>query len=183
MKRPAVLEPALAVQPRIVGMDATVAEVADQQIATEFSEPGWSEREPPRRVERFLRGDAPEEVAGHVERVHVTVPFSRNIILFIGVLQPPLPRAARNLRQELSETSLCGERETKAVSSLETSVVERCHAARSSKAGPRKTPTHRDVFGDAKFCNFFITSKRVIRLACPVHPGSQLSYSSTVPPN
>src|SRR5712664_1300457 len=59
MERTAVLELALAVEVRgVEGVDAAVAEVADEQVAAEEPEVGRGEGEPPGRVELALGSDA-----------------------------------------------------------------------------------------------------------------------------
>src|SRR6266513_2507904 len=52
---------------RIVGVDAAVAEVADEQIVAEGTEVSRRKRQSPRRIERFSRRDTANQVATGIE--------------------------------------------------------------------------------------------------------------------
>src|SRR2546428_1563086 len=54
----------------VVGVDAAVAEVADQEGAAELTELLGSQRQPPGRVESASRGEPLQKVALGVEDVH-----------------------------------------------------------------------------------------------------------------
>src|SRR5262245_20560005 len=71
----------------VEGVDATVAEIADEQMIAEAPEVGGRERQPPWRVELTLRRDAADQVAEGVEGVHEAVTLARHIVMFVGILQ------------------------------------------------------------------------------------------------
>jgi len=71
----------------VEGVDLPVAEVSDEQVTAKEPEVGRSEREPPRRVELFLRGDAAEQLAVGVEGVHEPVPPAGHVVMLERVLQ------------------------------------------------------------------------------------------------
>src|SRR2546426_7608762 len=88
VERAAVLELALPVAFRgVEGVDAAVAEVADEQVAAEEAEVARREGEPPRRVELALGRDPSEQVAGGIERIHESMPLARDIVVSGRVLQ------------------------------------------------------------------------------------------------
>src|SRR5437870_11638785 len=63
VQRAAVLELAVAFQaPGVEGVNAPVAEVADEQVVAEAPEIGGRQREPPERVDFAIRRDAADQV-------------------------------------------------------------------------------------------------------------------------
>src|SRR5262249_52152772 len=65
---------------RVEGVDATVAEIADEQVIAEAPEISGRECQSPRRVELTLRRDAAEQVAGGVEGVHEAVTLACHVV-------------------------------------------------------------------------------------------------------
>src|SRR5215470_8813288 len=72
---------------RVEGVDASVAEIADEEVIAEAPEIGGRECQSPRRVELTLRRDATEQLAGGVEGVHEAVTLARHVVMFVGILQ------------------------------------------------------------------------------------------------
>ena len=70
---------------RIVGVNAAVAEVADEQVVAEGTEVSRRQRQPPRRVSVPSRRDAANQVAAGVERVHESMAHSRDVVLLVFV--------------------------------------------------------------------------------------------------
>src|SRR5262245_34172427 len=71
VKRAAVLELALSGEVcRVEGVDAAVAEIADEQLIAEAPEISGRERQPPGRVELTLRRDAAEQITRSVKGIH-----------------------------------------------------------------------------------------------------------------
>jgi hypothetical protein len=71
---------------RVVGVDAAIAVVADEQSAAELTEFSRRPGQPPRRVEHALRCQSPDEIARGVENIDETVPGARNVMAPVAVL-------------------------------------------------------------------------------------------------
>src|SRR5437868_2034571 len=68
------------------GMDVTVAEVPDEQVARELAESGRCPRQPPRRVEVACACDATEQMTALVIRVDVAEARSINLVHAVWAL-------------------------------------------------------------------------------------------------
>src|SRR5499427_5652942 len=71
----------------IEGVDATIAEITDQQCTTERAEIGGSESHAPGRVKRPVRSEAAAQVAIGVEDIHEPIARACYIIVMFRVLQ------------------------------------------------------------------------------------------------
>ncbi len=88
MEGAAALELALAVEfGGVEGVNAAVAEVADEQVVAEAPEVDGCQGQPPGRVELALGSDAADQVTGGVEGVHEAVTLARHIVVPVRVLQ------------------------------------------------------------------------------------------------
>ena len=82
-----LLEFSLPVQlRRIEGMDAAVAEVANQQVSAELPESFRGERQSPRRVQLAPRSDAPQKVALRIERIDIAMTLTRHVVHLVRIL-------------------------------------------------------------------------------------------------
>src|SRR4051794_15451444 len=66
---------------RVVDIDRPVAEVANQEVARELSEPVWRDGESPGRVQRPARGDTVQQVPREIELVDEPVPWACNVVV------------------------------------------------------------------------------------------------------
>src|SRR5690349_10601651 len=69
----------------VIGMDAAVAEIADQEIAGETAEPVRGDGESPGRVERTMRRDALDQVAVEVELVDEAMAEAPHVVRALRV--------------------------------------------------------------------------------------------------
>src|ERR1700682_3965679 len=72
---------------QIENIDATVSEVADEQIASKFTERGGRDRQAPRGIQGPVGGNAAQEVSLKTEGVHEAVASPRHIIVLGPILQ------------------------------------------------------------------------------------------------
>src|SRR2546422_465756 len=70
----------------IVGVDLSIADVADEQGAAEGTEFRRRQGQPPRRVERAMRSESPQEAAARVVHVDETKPSAHDFIAPVLVL-------------------------------------------------------------------------------------------------
>jgi hypothetical protein len=70
----------------LIGKDAAVAEIADEQVPAELAEVVGGERDAPGRVQLSSCGDAPEEVPIRIESADEAETLTGNIVVSILVL-------------------------------------------------------------------------------------------------
>src|SRR5437870_8722742 len=68
-------------------MNASIAKVADEQVAAEPSKIRRRQSEAPGRIEFTRRGNATNQVAGRVERIDETVSWARHIVFLVFILK------------------------------------------------------------------------------------------------
>ena len=68
-------------------VDVAIAKISDEQIAAELPKVSRGNGQPPWRIEPSSRGHSTEQIAVRVECVDEPVPYTRDVVMLVGVLE------------------------------------------------------------------------------------------------